>query len=153
MKLTITLAILCLCLSKANAFTVNSVYQQITEDPSTSCEVIKKAIVILNADKKTVARIVEAAIMASPENIRIITQCAIAVAPDALTEVQDVYNKYTKVGDGKGGAKSSKSAKQFFPKAAIQLPTKNPLDILIIPPILPPVTQPPVTTPVSMEKQ
>ena len=149
MKLTITLAVLCLCLSKVNAFTVNSVYQQIVEDPSTSCEVVKKAIVILNADKKTVAQIVEAAIMASPENIRIITQCAIAVAPDALTEIQDVYNKYTKVGSGKGGAKS---AKEFFPKAAIQLPTRNPLDILIIPPILPPVTQPPSTTPASMEK-
>ena len=151
MKLTITLVILCLSLLKANAFTVNSVYQQIVEDPSTSCEVVKHAIVILNADKKTVAQIVEAAIMASPENIRIITQCAIAVAPDALTEIQDVYNKYTKTGNsGKGG---SKSAKEFFPKAAIQLPTRNPLDILIIPPILPPLTTPPSTTPASMEKQ
>jgi hypothetical protein len=150
MKLTITLIILCLSLSKVNAFSINSVYQQIVEDPSTSCEVVKEAIVILNADKKVVAQIVEAAIMASPENIRIITQCAIAVAPDALTEIQDVYNKYTKVGSGKGGAKS---AKELFPKAAIQLPTRNPLDILIIPPTLPPVIQPPVTTPASMEKQ
>lgn len=152
MKLTLTLVILCLSLLKVNAFTVNSVYYDILEDPTAACEVVKKAIVILNADKKTVGHIVEAAIMASPENIRIIAQCAIAVAPDALTEVQDVCNKYIKVSSDKGGAKSAKSAKEFFPKAAIQLPTKNPLDVLIALPILPPVIQPPLTTPASMEK-
>ena len=60
--------------------------------------------------------IVEAAIEVAPSSFRIIGQCAIAVAPDALSEVQTIVNKYGAVsGDSGFGAKgdeiSEKSAK------------------------------------------
>jgi len=63
-----------------------------------------------------VVEIVEVAIETAPSRFRIIGQCAIAVAPDALSEVQTIVNQYGAVsGDTGLGAKgdefSEKSAK------------------------------------------
>ena len=89
---------------------------QIGHNPSCACEVVKAAIIASEADTALVVEIVEAAIEVAPSSFRIIGQCAIAVAPDALSEVQTIVNKYGAVsGDSGFGAKgneiSEKSAK------------------------------------------
>ena len=89
---------------------------QIGHNPSCACEVVKAAIIASEADTALVVEIVEAAIEIAPSSFRIIGQCAIAVAPDALSEVQTIVNKYGAVsGDSGLGAKgdeiSEKSAK------------------------------------------
>ena len=89
-------------------------------NPDCACEVVKAAIIASEADTAMVVEIVEAAIEVAPSRFRIIGQCAIAVAPDALSEVQALINKYGAVsGDSglgakagaKGGAKSDWGAK------------------------------------------
>ena len=89
---------------------------QIGHHPTCACEVVKAAIVASEANTALVVEIVEAAIEVAPSRFRIIGQCAIAVAPDALSEVQTIVNKYGAVsGDSGLGAKgdeiSEKSAK------------------------------------------
>ena len=89
---------------------------QIGNNPSCACEVVKAAIIASEADTAMVSEIVEVAIEVEPSSFRIIGQCAIAVAPDALTAVQTIVNKYGAVsGDSGLGAKgyemSAKGAK------------------------------------------
>ena len=89
---------------------------QIGHHPSCACEVVKAAIIASEANTALVVEIVEAAIEVAPSRFRIIGQCAIAVAPDALSEVQTIVNQYGAVsGDSGLGAKgdevSEKSAK------------------------------------------
>jgi len=88
---------------------------QVGQNESCACEVVKAAIVASDADKALVANIVNAAVTAAPSKVRIIGQCAVAVAPDALAEVQAVVTKMSsnagdsgysaKGGDEKGGEK------------------------------------------------
>lgn len=88
------------------------VAREVASSPSCSCEVVKAAIESSGADVKTVAAIVEAAITAAPDQMRLIAQCAIAVAPDALAEVQAVLAKLDpNAGDSGQSAKSVKSGK------------------------------------------
>jgi hypothetical protein len=99
---------------------------QVAQNESCACEVVKAAIVASDADKKLVANIVDAAITAAPSKVRIIGQCAVAVAPDALAEVQAVVAKMDSVaGDdsysAKGGEEKGKSV--VVPPVA-----QNPLD-------------------------
>ena len=82
---------------------------QVAANPGCACEVVKAAIEGVNADVKTVALIVEAAAVAAPDQMRLISQCAVAVAPDSLTKVQAVLAKLDP-NKGEGGP-SSKSAK------------------------------------------
>lgn len=56
-------------------------------NPGCVCEIVKTSIVALKAPKKTVGSIVESAATAVPGSIELIVQCATAVAPDALTEI------------------------------------------------------------------
>ena len=89
---------------------------QIGNNPSCACEVVKAAIIASEADTAMVSEIVEVAIEVEPSSFRIIGQCAIAVAPDALAAVQTIVNTYGAVsGDSGLGAKgyemSAKSAK------------------------------------------
>ena len=89
---------------------------QIGNNPSCACEVVKAAIIASEANIAMVSEIVEVAIEVAPSSFRIIGQCAIAVAPDALSAVQTIVNKYGAVsGDSGLGAKgyemSAKSAK------------------------------------------
>ena len=80
--------------------------------PDCSCEVVKSAIEVSNANAETVALIVETAITAAPDQMRLISQCAVAMAPDALANVQAVMAKLDpnrgKPGDSAKGAKSAK---------------------------------------------
>jgi hypothetical protein len=97
---------------------------KVSASPGCSCEVVKTAIEVTQADAKTVAAIVEAASSAAPDHMRLIAQCALAVAPDALADVQAVLAELDPSG-GKSGnsAKDSKDAKE-----AQVTDTWNPLD-------------------------
>ncbi|MDG0995218.1 MAG: hypothetical protein P8O22_10865 [Akkermansiaceae bacterium] len=70
------------------------VKKNVAKNQSCACEIVKAAIIASNADKNLVADIVEAAITSAPEKARLIGQCAVAVAPDALVEVQAMVVKY-----------------------------------------------------------
>ena len=70
------------------------VKKNVAKNQSCACEIVKAAIIASNADKNLVADIVEAAIISAPDKARLIGQCAVAVAPDALVEVQAVVVKY-----------------------------------------------------------
>lgn len=108
--------------------------------PDCACEVVKAAIRETKASKKKVGEIVEAAIYATPQHMRMIVCCAIAVAPDARDEILKVYEKFAPAEDvEKIGAKCGLSkGKEVLP------PLPNPLDKIFFDPE-PPIIVPPVT--------
>lgn len=114
------------------------VTNEVSSSPACSCEVVKAAIESSGADVKTVAAIVEAAITAAPDQMRLIAQCAIAVAPDALAEVQAVLARLDpNAGDSGQSAKSAKGEKAPIGEVAAM---PNPLDFpgkTGIPPMVP----------------
>ena len=132
------------------------VESEVAANPSCSCEVVKTAIKASEADVPLVVSIVETAITASPENMRMISQCAIATMPEAVADVQallarldpnsgdaDVYSsKSSKDSKDSTDVKDAKVAAIYAP------PIPNPLDRPpFYPPILPPppIIPPPVT--------
>lgn len=133
----------------------------VTQNPACACEIVKAAIDASKADAKTVAAIVEAAINAAPEHMRLIAQCAIAAAPDALAEVQAVLARLDpNRGESAESSKSAKSAKIPAPQGEVaQMP--NPLDFpgmgpagptpggpggFPLIPVVPPIINPPNVT-------
>lgn len=97
---------------------------EVTASPTCACEVVKAAIEGCEADTKLVAKIVEAAAVAAPEQMRLVAQCAVAIAPDALADVQAVMAKLDP-NLGESNAKSSKDAKEPVGEVAAM---PNPLD-------------------------
>jgi hypothetical protein len=75
------------------SFVLQLVERAVRENPSCSCEIVKTAIKATKADSKRVASIVEVVGTSVPEQLRIASQCAVAVAPDSLKEVQAVLSK------------------------------------------------------------
>jgi hypothetical protein len=137
------------------------VEKEVSANPDCACEVVKAAIQGAEADSKTVAGIVEVAASAAPDKMRLVSQCAIAVAPDALGEVQAVMNRLDpnsgETGYSSKGAKDAKDAKDVavepawnpldFPgRGTVGPPPGSPPPILIPPPGLPP-TVPPIIIP------
>ena len=101
------------------------VSKQVGAAPNCSCEIVKAAIEASKADAKMVASIVESAATAAPDQMRLISQCAVAVAPDALGEVQAVIAKLDpNSGEGGESAKSAKGGADNGEVAAMP----NPLD-------------------------
>ena len=80
-----------------------------------ACEVVKSAITATQADNKLIASIVEVAAMAAPEKMRLIAQCAVAVAPDSLTDVQAVLAKLDP-----GTSNGDKSGKEVTEKGGLE---------------------------------
>lgn len=121
---------------------------EVTANPSCACEIVKTAIKASEADVALVVSIVETTINASPENMRIVSQCAIAAMPEAIGEVQALLAKLdpnTGEGYSSKSAKSAKSAKMAAVAVAPEI-TPNPLDLPPgYPPIIPPIFPPPVT--------
>lgn len=126
---------------------LETVDSEVRASPSCSCEIVKAAIKSSGTEVATVVGIVETAITASPENMRLISQCAIAMAPEALAEIQALLAKLDpNAGEG-SSAKSAKSGKDIVAAArrdASPEPSPNPLDVGLYywaapPPILPPV--------------
>lgn len=105
------------------------VSKEVAANQSCSCDVVKAAIQQSKLEPKTVAAIVEAAILAAPEHMRMIAQCAIAAAPEATAEVQAVVARLDPAsGDGSvESAKSAKSAKAATGPEDVAYVT-NPLD-------------------------
>ena len=135
---------------------------QVAQNESCACEIVKAAIMTTNADKKLVGDIVTAAIESAPDHVRIIGQCAVAVAPDALAEVQTIVAKTdANAGEGysaKGGAKDAKGHVDPVPVASnpLDFPGRGPVGPtlggpggfpLFPPGLTPPVVTPPSTTP------
>lgn len=128
------------------------VESEISARPNCACEVVKAAIKASDADAAKVAEIVETASMTAPDMMRIISQCALAAMPDALSAVQSVMAKLEPgAGDASGGSKhASKDAKSSKSKVVIppQLPppAASPLDLpRYTVPIVPVFFPPPVT--------
>lgn len=111
------------------------VAKEVGAAPDCACEIVKAAIEGSAADAKTVASIVETAAVVAPEQMRLISQCAVAIAPDALVNVQAVMAKLDpNLGESAAGAKNAKDAKAPAGEAAA-LP--NPLDFPGVGPIGP----------------
>ena len=68
---------------------------KVEASPECACEIVKQAILDTEAPKESVQNIVEVAIIAAPDQMRLISQCAIAIAPDSIKEVQRVLAKFT----------------------------------------------------------
>jgi len=99
---------------------------EIAAAPACACEIVKAAIEGSSASVDTVAAIVEAAAIAAPEQMRLVSQCAVAVAPDALGKVQAILAKLDpNLGESGSSSKSSKDAKAPAGEVAAM---PNPLD-------------------------
>jgi len=72
-------------------------------NPQCACEVVKSAIKASNADGKTVGSIVETAGLAAPEALELISQCALAAAPDAKPYVDSAVASVEAGGGQPGG--------------------------------------------------
>ncbi|MEO7101468.1 MAG: hypothetical protein ABI162_19110 [Luteolibacter sp.] len=142
------------------------VSSEVAAAPGCACEIVKAAIEGSNANVDTVAAIVESASIAAPEQMRLVSQCAVAVAPDALIKVQAVLAKLDP-NLGESGVKSAKSAKAPAGEVAAM---PNPLDfpgqgpvgptpggpggtplLVVFPPII--INPPEVTTDTNPRKQ
>ncbi len=122
------------------------VTSQVAAAPNCACEIVKAAIEITDANVATVAAIVDAAITTSPENMRVISQCAIAAAPDAVVAVQTVLAKYDpSSGEAAYSAKGEQAAAAAGTPEGEVAALPNPLDfpgrgpVRPLFPILPPV--------------
>lgn len=101
------------------------VEKEVSANPDCACEVVKAAIQESKADAKTVAAIVETAASVAPDKMRLISQCAVAVAPEALADVQAVLSRLDpNRGESGYSSKGSKDAKGV----AEVKPAWNPLD-------------------------
>ena len=122
------------------------VESEVTANPNLSCEIVKAAISASDADVPLVVSIVQTAITAAPDSMRIVSQCAIASMPESITAVQALLAKIDpNCGDAavysSKSAKSAKSAKM----ATIVAATPNPLDRFYMPVMTPIITSRPVT--------
>ncbi len=120
-----------------------------------ACEIVKMSIQASDADVALVVAIVETAITAAPDSMRIISQCAIATAPESIAEVQALLAELDpNTGDANGysskSAKSAKGAKDAEVAAIVAPPIENPLDRPFFPTFIPPpVIIPPHVTNVN----
>ncbi len=120
---------------------------EVAANPGCACEVVKAAITSTSVDTEQVVAIVETAIQAAPDSMRIISQCAIAASPESITAVQELLARVDpNSGESGDSAKSAKGAKSAKVASIISAPG-NPLDgpPRDIPPPLPPIIPPPVT--------
>jgi hypothetical protein len=122
------------------------VEREVAANPGCVCEIVKSAINAGEHDGERVVSIVETAIHAAPESMRIISQCAIAAAPDSVSNVQALLARLDpNSGESGHDAKSAKSAKGGKTAPEIMPPAGDPLDRPPSGPPLPPIDPRPVT--------
>jgi hypothetical protein len=80
-------------LSQNKQTLLQTVTSHVSANPELACEIVKTVVRESKCDVATVASIVETAALAAPDQIRMIAQCAVAVAPDSFVEVQQVIAK------------------------------------------------------------
>lgn len=130
---------------------LNLIDREVSASPACACEIVKAAILGTDCDDSIVGYIVETAVRAAPEQMRIISQCAIATAPGSLVRVQEVMSRLDPAaGERKAGAKDAKSAKDAKDAKGLEVKPAvipNPLDVLVvgIPPVPPVINLPPST--------
>ena len=130
---------------------LNLIDLEVSASAGCACEIVKAAIIGTNCDDAIVGYIVETAVRASPENMRLISQCAIATAPDSIARVQEVMGRLDPgAGEKSKSAKSAKDAKGVEVKPAATPPDPLDIPIIAIPPI-PPVVNPPRGTPTDFK--
>lgn len=118
---------------------------EVAANPQCACEIVKSAITTSDADVQEVVAIVETAIHAAPDSMRIISQCALAASPESITGVQELLSKLDpNAGDAGSSSKSAKSPKGAKVASLVE-PPENPLDRPPSGPPLPPIIPPPVT--------
>ena len=100
------------------------VAKQIAANESCACEVVKAAIIASDAKKEVVAQIVDVAINEAPSMLRIIAQCATAIAPDAQPNIQAILEKYDFAGS-EGDSEKGALEKGGVPN---DVASANPLD-------------------------
>lgn len=132
------------------------VEREVSANPGCACEIVKTALKTTEAGIPLATSIVETAITASPENMRLISQCAIAAVPESITAVQALLAKLDPNSGNEGSrsksAKSSKdgkSAKSSKGGVASAVSPPDPLDRPFIPNVPPPFNFPPPTTDVD----
>lgn len=120
---------------------------EVAANPRCACEIVKVAISASDADTALVASIVQTAIASAPEQMRIISQCAIATMPQSVTAVQALLAKIDpNAGEANSySSKSSKSAKSPKVATASAFATPDPLDRFPMPVVIPIITSNPVT--------
>lgn len=103
-------------------------------NPSCACEIVKAAIQTTDGDTAQVVAIVETAITTAPEHLRLISQCAIAAAPESLTEVQALLAKLDPAAGESG--RSAKGAKvASVDSAQLKTPERDAANPLDLPPL------------------
>lgn len=107
---------------------------EVKASPSCACEIVKSAIQASDGEIRTVVNLVETAIHAAPAQMRLISQCAIATAPESLTAVQALMARLDpNAGEPSSSenAKDAKSGKDIVAAArqnGIPETGQNPLD-------------------------
>jgi hypothetical protein len=140
------------------------VEKEVSANSDCACEVVKAAIQAAEADAKTVAAIVETAASVAPDKMRLISQCAVAVAPEALADVQAVLSRLDpNRGESGYSSKGAKSAKDVAVKPAwnpLDFPGQGPVGPTpggppmgppLLPPGLPPSIPPIITPPIGSD--
>jgi len=84
--------------------------QAISEDEGQICKIIQEAIVASEATEELVVDVVEAALEAHPEKHRLITECAVAVAPDSKAAIESASKQYVTATDVDPSYSDAKSA-------------------------------------------
>ena len=102
--------------------------QELRANPGCSCEIVKAAVLETNMEVETVVELVKVAIEASPQNMRLISQCAIAACPEALSAIQELLAKYDKNSPEGDSAKSAKGEKATIFSEDEVAAAPNPLD-------------------------
>jgi hypothetical protein len=120
--------------------------REVSAHPDCACEIVKAAIVGTDSEDAIVGYIVETAVRAAPEHMRLIGQCAMATAPDSLARIQEVLARLDpSAGEKAKSAKSAKSQKGIEVKPEATPPDPLDFPIITVPPI-PPVINPPPST-------
>lgn len=109
-------------IAKSPSKVLEVVSKLVASNEGCSCEIVKAAIIATEADKDLVGQIVETAIAAAPKESSLISTCALAVAPDAQSEIVAVVAKLER---GAGDGYSAKGGKVVTPPPAVKA---NPLD-------------------------
>ncbi len=126
------------------------VESEVSANANCACEIVKSAIKASGAEVALVADITEVAITSAPEHMRMISQCAIAAMPEALSAVQSVLARLDpNRGDSSYSAKDSKSGKDAKAAiaSAVEPPTTPPNPLDAPPPFFPPIVPPPYFPP------
>ncbi len=129
----------------------------VAKNKSCAGDVVQAAIRASHADRALVGNIVDAAVTAAPSQAKVITQSALAIAPDAYPEVQARLEQKGRLvengGGGKGVVSVSASPNPLdFPNGGQDVNPVGPINGGVAAGGLIPPTPPVITPPASTEE-